>query len=163
MTNAMLSVRCSMSSRTPTVVVPRCLPPTSVPISLNGGTLARSSPWPKEESAPSSMSVSWADPRLVVLLRDPVERALSDYQHMCRLGFEDLSFPEALEAEPRRVAREMARMAGDPGYFSWAHHHFYTSQGGSTRNNSRGGSRSIRGRAFSFSKVRICMTIPQHA
>ena len=68
--------------------------------------------------------------RQVVLLRDPVERAFSDYQHMCRLGFEDLSFAAALDAEPRRLAPELARMAEDPGYFSRAHHHFsYFSRG----------------------------------
>lgn len=64
---------------------------------------------------------------MVVLLRDPVERDFSHYLHMCRLGFEDFSLPDALEAEPRRLAPEVARMAEDPGYFSQKHHHFWLS------------------------------------
>ncbi len=62
--------------------------------------------------------------RLIALLRDPVDRAFSDYQHMVRLGFEKLSFEEALAAEPERTASEVARMWEDPDYFSKDHHHF---------------------------------------
>jgi hypothetical protein len=41
--------------------------------------------------------------RLMVLLRNPVDRAFSHYQMMVRRGFEPLSFEEALEAEGARV------------------------------------------------------------
>lgn len=41
--------------------------------------------------------------KLVVLVRDPVDRALSQYFHACRLGFEDLGLEEALNAEEARL------------------------------------------------------------
>ena len=46
--------------------------------------------------------------RLIVLLRDPVERALSQYFHARRLGFEELDLEAALAAESERLA------SGDP-------------------------------------------------
>jgi hypothetical protein len=42
-------------------------------------------------------------PKLIAVLRDPVNRAYSHYWHQRRLGAEPLSFEEALEAEPDRV------------------------------------------------------------
>ena len=42
--------------------------------------------------------------RLIVLLRDPVERAWSHYRHEVAAGHEQLSFLAALEAESRRLA-----------------------------------------------------------
>jgi hypothetical protein len=41
--------------------------------------------------------------RLIVLLRDPVERSLSQYFHARRLGFEDLGLEEALARESERL------------------------------------------------------------
>jgi len=47
------------------------------------------------------------DVRLIVVLRDPVQRALSHYKHERRLGFETAAtFEEALELEDSRVADE---------------------------------------------------------
>lgn len=54
--------------------------------------------------------------RLVVLLRDPVERAWSHYRHVVRLGREPLGFAEALAAEPERLAADRERLRADPGY-----------------------------------------------
>ena len=42
--------------------------------------------------------------KIVVILRDPVERAFSHYLHHRRLGQEPLSFEEALEQEESRLA-----------------------------------------------------------
>ena len=42
--------------------------------------------------------------RMIVLLRDPVERALSQVFHARRLGFEALEVADALAAEPERLA-----------------------------------------------------------
>jgi hypothetical protein len=44
------------------------------------------------------------DARLVVLLRDPVERAYSGYWHTRDAGLEDLTFEEAVAREPERLA-----------------------------------------------------------
>jgi hypothetical protein len=58
--------------------------------------------------------------KLIVLVRNPVERAYSHYQHEVALGREPLSFEEALAAEDERTAGEEARLAAEPGYFSHA-------------------------------------------
>lgn len=52
--------------------------------------------------------------RLIVLLRDPVERAWSHYHHEVRLGFESRPFEQAIAAEPATLARAHARLNGDP-------------------------------------------------
>jgi hypothetical protein len=64
------------------------------------------------------------DARLVVLVRNPVDRALSHYNHEVALGREPLSFEEALDAEDERLHGEVERMEADPRYFSrewWSH------------------------------------------
>lgn len=64
------------------------------------------------------------DATLIVILRNPVERALSHYHHEVSLGFETLpSFEEAIEREPDRLAGERERMIGDPGYASFHYQH----------------------------------------
>jgi hypothetical protein len=60
------------------------------------------------------------DAKLIVLVRDPVERALSHYHHEVALGREPLSFEDAIEAEPERTRGEEERLAREPGYFSHA-------------------------------------------
>jgi len=52
--------------------------------------------------------------KLIVLLRDPVERAVSHYRHMVRLGFETLPFREAIEVEARRTAADLEALRRDP-------------------------------------------------
>jgi hypothetical protein len=69
--------------------------------------------------------------KLIVLLRDPVARAYSHYNHMRRLGAEPLeTFEQALEAEPDRLRGERERVYGDPNYrgFAW-YVRSYTTQG----------------------------------
>lgn len=63
------------------------------------------------------------DVRMIAVLRDPVSRAWSEYQHEVDRGYETLSFREALEAEPDRVAPEVARLA-EPDYVGDGHRHF---------------------------------------
>ena len=50
--------------------------------------------------------------RFVVLLRNPVDRAISHYFHERRLGYERLPLAEALEAEPARTGQEAAVLLG---------------------------------------------------
>ena len=65
-----------------------------------------------------------------VLLRDPVARAYSHYQHSLARGRETLGFAEALEREGERLAPELERMEREPGYTSPVHQHFsYFSRG----------------------------------
>jgi hypothetical protein len=62
--------------------------------------------------------------RLVVLVRNPVDRALSHHNHEVALGREPLPFEEALDAEEERLRGEEERLIADPAYFSrewWSH------------------------------------------
>lgn len=54
--------------------------------------------------------------KIVVLVRDPVARAYSQYMHNRRLGHEPLTFLEALDKEPSRIDGEFLRMRTDPDY-----------------------------------------------
>ncbi|MDG4769396.1 sulfotransferase domain-containing protein [Solwaraspora sp. WMMD792] len=56
--------------------------------------------------------------RLIVLLRDPVERAYSHWKERRTEGKEPLDFPQALASEPERTAGERDRLIADPNYFS---------------------------------------------
>jgi hypothetical protein len=68
--------------------------------------------------------------KLVVMVRDPVERAFSAYKHEYARGFERESFEKALESEESRLAGEISRMRDDPRYESFAHrHHSYKRRG----------------------------------
>ncbi|MBI2955804.1 MAG: sulfotransferase domain-containing protein [Acidobacteria bacterium] len=62
--------------------------------------------------------------KLIVLLRDPVERAYSHYQHSCLLGQESLSFEEAIAREPERLRGERERMLADESYYSLNHQRY---------------------------------------
>jgi hypothetical protein len=74
--------------------------------------------------APQRVQEVVPEARLIVLVRNPVDRALSQYNHEVALGREPLPFEEALDAEEERLRREDERMAADPRYFSrewWSH------------------------------------------
>src|SRR5947209_8592328 len=53
------------------------------------------------------------DARLVAILRNPVDRAFSHYQHEVSLGREPLSFEEAVAHEEERMRGEVERVLGD--------------------------------------------------
>ncbi len=80
--------------------------------------------------APERIATDLPDVRLVVLLRDPVERAYSAHRHELLRGFETEDFERALDLEPERLAGEEERLRDDPGYRSLAHqHHAYVGRG----------------------------------
>jgi hypothetical protein len=56
--------------------------------------------------------------RIVVLLRDPVERAFSHWKERRTEGKEPLDFAAALAAEQERTAGERERLIADPNAFS---------------------------------------------
>ena len=58
------------------------------------------------------------DMRGIVLLRNPIERAYSHYQHEVRAGREPLSFEEALQAEEIRLKEEEQKLLADSRYIS---------------------------------------------
>ena len=68
--------------------------------------------------------------KLLVLLRNPVDRAFSHYRHEVRRGKETLSFEAALAAEENRLRGEAEKIRGDTSYRSTAHQwHSYRSRG----------------------------------
>jgi len=74
--------------------------------------------------APARAAELLPNAKLVALLRNPIDRALSHYQHEVRGGRESLSFKEAIAREPERLAGEEVRLANDPTYYSFAHHRY---------------------------------------
>jgi hypothetical protein len=68
--------------------------------------------------------------RLLILLRDPVERAYSAHAHELARGFETEDFETALALEESRLAGEADRIEAEPGYNSPSHqHHAYLQRG----------------------------------
>jgi len=51
--------------------------------------------------------------KIIVLLRNPVDRAFSHHQHMTRLGYETLSFEAAIEEEEARIGEARELIADD--------------------------------------------------
>jgi hypothetical protein len=79
---------------------------------------------------PVRVSRHLPEARFVVVLRDPVERAHSHYWHQVKRGHEDLTFEEAVDREPERLAGELERLQRDPTYVSYEyHHHSYVARG----------------------------------
>ncbi|HKY47153.1 MAG TPA: sulfotransferase [Acidimicrobiia bacterium] len=68
--------------------------------------------------------------RIIAMVRNPVTRAYSQYQHNLRLGHEPLPFGEALAAEPTRIEGEVDRLKSDPAYQARAlRRHGYAERG----------------------------------
>lgn len=68
--------------------------------------------------------------RVVVMVRDPVERAYSAYRHEVARGFENLSFAEALAAERRRQAEAVRSSQARSRAASFSdRHHSYVQRG----------------------------------
>lgn len=62
--------------------------------------------------------------KLIVLLRNPVDRAYSHY-HLCvHRGIEQLPFEEAIDREQERLHGELAKMRHDEFYYSFPHRHY---------------------------------------
>ncbi len=69
--------------------------------------------------------------KVIVLVRDPVERAYSQHAHELARGFEtEPDFGRALQLEPVRLAGQRDRLLADPHAYSFSHqHHGYRSRG----------------------------------
>jgi len=61
--------------------------------------------------APCRAAATQPDLRLVAIVRNPVDRAYSHYQHQVRQGREPLSFEDALAAEADRIEQESRDLA----------------------------------------------------
>jgi hypothetical protein len=67
---------------------------------------------------------------LIVLLRNPVDRAYSHYQHEVSLKYETLPFDRAIDQEGDRLRGEREKMLADQSYDSYQYRHYsYLSRG----------------------------------
>jgi len=80
--------------------------------------------------APERIKRDLPDVKLLVLLRDPVERAFSSYAYSVVAGCETEPFERAIELEESRLAGEVEKIVADPAYDSLSHrHHTYRARG----------------------------------
>jgi Sulfotransferase domain len=78
----------------------------------------------RDPRAPMRAHQFLSSARIIIMLRDPVDRAYSQYHHEIRLGKEWLSFEDAIAAENSRIAGEEERLIRDPRYIGENYHHF---------------------------------------
>ena len=82
-------------------------------------------------AAPARIAADLPEAKIIVLLRDPVARAYSNYWERRGSGAEPLStFEQALDAEPRRLQGQAERLLADAKYYSFSHdNHSYLARG----------------------------------
>ncbi|MBE9144027.1 sulfotransferase domain-containing protein [Planktothrix mougeotii] len=73
---------------------------------------------------PQRLYESFPETRLIVLLRNPVDRAISHYYWEVTLGYESLSLEEAIAQEAKRLQGETERICSEVNYFSFNHQHY---------------------------------------
>jgi hypothetical protein len=73
---------------------------------------------------PERMRQTLPSVKVIFLLRNPVSRAYSHYQHSRRRGREALTFEAAIAAEEARLAGEHERLLHEPEYQSLAHQRY---------------------------------------
>jgi len=74
--------------------------------------------------APRRIAQAKPDVKIIILLRNPVDRAYSNYNFEVKIGHEKLSFEDAIKIETERLEGEVEKMTKDESYYSYAHHHF---------------------------------------
>jgi hypothetical protein len=81
-----------------------------------------------DPNAPQRIAAALPHVKLIVILRNPVDRAYSHYMHNARAAWdvkrEPLSFEEAIAAEPTRLQGEKAKLLQDDSYFSYNYMHY---------------------------------------
>lgn len=79
---------------------------------------------------PQRVAHTFPNVKIIMILRNPVDRAYSQYWMNVDVKRETLSFEEAIKAEPKRLAGEKKKMLKDPTYNSQNYQHFsYLSRG----------------------------------
>ncbi len=70
------------------------------------------------------------DVKLIVMLRNPVQRAWLHYNLEVAIGCEKLEFEKAIASEGDRLKGEIEKIKADEGYYSYNHQHYsYLSRG----------------------------------
>ena len=90
----------------------------------NGITLEASPYYMIHPLVPERVANSLPGVKIIMLLRNPVDRALSQYHHNVRHNREKLSFEEALEKDPERLEGEVEKLKADGSYYSYNHHRY---------------------------------------
>jgi hypothetical protein len=83
---------------------------------LQGKVLTgEATPYMSYINAPRLVHCVKPEAKLILLLRNPVDRALSHYMHVCRSapGLETLTFSEAIRAEPLRIQQDIDAIERD--------------------------------------------------
>jgi hypothetical protein len=81
-------------------------------------------------AVPGRVAADCPDARLIVMLRDPVTRAISHFQHTRRMGLEPLNLEEALAREQERLAGQAdALPAGRIALNASHRYHSYQARG----------------------------------
>lgn len=74
--------------------------------------------------APLRASITIPHAKIIVLLRDPIERAYSHFYHEVNMGVETLNFENAIREEESRLNNEFAKLVKDENYRSFNYQHF---------------------------------------
>ena len=69
--------------------------------------------------APKRIFDKYPNNKFIIILRNPVDRAYSDYNMKIKMNMESLSFEDALKAEKRRLEGEKEKILTEEKYFSY--------------------------------------------
>ena len=69
--------------------------------------------------APKRIFQSLPKAKMIVLLRNPVDRAYSHYNMIVKMGLEELTFEEAIASEEKRLSGEREKITKDKNYYSF--------------------------------------------
>ena len=109
--------------------------------------------------APRRIAQLLPDAKLIVLLRNPIDRAYSQYNFEVDLGRESLSFEDAVAAEEERIGKERERILADERYVSFDHSRYSYLARGVYVDQLRTGWASFLESSFCSSGARIFMLI----
>jgi len=73
---------------------------------------------------PYRISKAIPDVKIIAMLRNPIDRAYSNYHYAVKMKVENLSFEEAISKEQERLEGELVKMQNDENYFSFNHQNF---------------------------------------
>lgn len=75
-------------------------------------------------NAPARIKEKIPNVKLIIMLRNPVDRAFSQHWKSVKLERETLSFEEAIKIEPKRLRGEKEKMLKNDYYYSQNYHNF---------------------------------------
>ena len=76
------------------------------------------------------VSITIPQVKIILMLRNPIDRAYSHYHHEVRLGYETIPFETAIDREFERIEGEKAKILGNNHYYSNSYMHYsYLSRG----------------------------------